>query len=113
MQQTADPETAATLDVIERHPDRYSVHALTAHRKVDELAQLCVRFRPQRAVVGSAEQATELSRLLRAAELATEVGYGEDALCEVAEAKECDTVMAAIVGAAGLAPTLAAAPSTG
>lgn len=101
----------STLDVIERHPERYSVHALTAHRKVDELAHLCRRFRPQVAIVGTAEQAAELSGLLRAANLRTEVTYGEKALCAAAAAEECDTVMASIVGAAGLAPTLAAAKS--
>jgi 1-deoxy-D-xylulose-5-phosphate reductoisomerase len=99
----------STLDVIARHPDRYSVYALTAHRKVSELADLCRRFRPQVAVVGTASQAAELTQLLRAADLPTEVAYGESALCSVAEAEDCDTVMAAIVGAAGLAPTLAAA----
>jgi 1-deoxy-D-xylulose-5-phosphate reductoisomerase len=101
----------STLDVIERHPDRYSVYALTAHSKVNELAELCRRFRPQIAVVGEAAQAAELSRLLGDFDLPTEVAYGEKALCAVASAQECDTVMAAIVGAAGLAPTLAAAHS--
>jgi 1-deoxy-D-xylulose-5-phosphate reductoisomerase len=99
----------STLDVIERHPDRYSVYALTAHRKVDELAQLCRRFRPQVAVVATAAQAHELEQLLRASDLPTNVAYGEKALCEVSADDECDAVMAAIVGAAGLAPTLAAA----
>ncbi len=99
----------STLDVIERHPDRYSVYALTAHRKVLELAQLCQRFRPRVAVVATADQAKELEQLLRASNLETDVGYGEKALCQVAAAQECDAVMAAIVGAAGLAPTLAAA----
>ncbi|MGV3741488.1 MAG: 1-deoxy-D-xylulose-5-phosphate reductoisomerase [Burkholderiaceae bacterium] len=99
----------STLDVIERHPDRYSVYALTAHRKVDELAQLCRRFRPQVAVVATAPQAVELERLLRASDLPTDVAYGENALCQVSAADACDVVMAAIVGAAGLAPTLAAA----
>jgi 1-deoxy-D-xylulose-5-phosphate reductoisomerase len=101
----------STLDVIERHPDRYSVYALTAHSKVNELAELCRRFRPQIAVVGEAAQAAELRRLLGDFDLPTEVAYGEKALCAVASAQECDTVMAAIVGAAGLAPTLAAAHS--
>ncbi len=99
----------STLDVIERHPDRYAVYALTAHRKVDELAQLCRRFRPQVAVVATAAQAAELNGLLSASDICTEVAYGETALCAVAAAEDCDTVMASIVGAAGLAPTLAAA----
>lgn len=99
----------STLDVIARHPDRYALHALTAHTRVDELAALCERFRPQVAVVGSADSAKKLTRLLREKNLKIQVEYGEAALCAVAGAPECDAVMAAIVGAAGLAPTLAAA----
>lgn len=99
----------STLDVIARHPDRYTVYALTAHSKVEQLAEQCLRFKPQVAVVGSAEAAARLSTLLRANDLKTEVAYGEAALCSVASADACDAVMAAIVGAAGLAPTLAAA----
>jgi 1-deoxy-D-xylulose-5-phosphate reductoisomerase len=97
----------STLDVLARHPDKYTVHALTAHSRVEELAAQCRQFRPARAVVGTAEAARELAALL--AGLPTEVGYGEEALCEVASSADTDTVMAAIVGAAGLAPTLAAA----
>ena len=97
----------STLDVLARHPDRYSVYALTAHSKVDELAAQCVQFRPRRAVVGSSAAAARLEALLREQGVACAVSYGEAALCEVAA--EADTVMAAIVGAAGLAPTLAAA----
>ncbi len=99
----------STLDVVVRHPDRYRVFALTAHSKVDELAEQCKRFRPDVAVVGSAEAAQRLSSLLREAQLPTEVSYGETALCDVSSAPACTTVMAAIVGAAGLAPTIAAA----
>ena len=99
----------STLDVIARHPDRYAIYALTAHGRVAELAAQCERFRPKVAVVGSAEAAQQLQTLLSAHGLRTEVTYGEAALCAVASAPECDTVMAAIVGAAGLAPTLAAA----
>lgn len=99
----------STLDVVARHPDRYQVYALTAHTRVDELAAQCERFRPQVAVVGSAAAAQQLIRLLRRKGISTEVEYGEDALCKVASAPSCSTVMAAIVGAAGLAPTLAAA----
>lgn len=99
----------STLDVVARHPERYSVYALTAHSRVGELAVQCARFRPQVAVVGSAEAAQSLSLLLRAQGLPTQVEYGEEALCAVAGAPQCDAVMAAIVGAAGLAPTLAAA----
>lgn len=101
----------STLDVIARHPDRYSVYALTAQSKVEELAQQCARFKPQVAVVGSAEAAGKLQLLLDAQGSHTQVEYGEAALCAVASAPECDSVMAAIVGGAGLAPTLAAARS--
>ncbi|HYD81402.1 MAG TPA: 1-deoxy-D-xylulose-5-phosphate reductoisomerase [Paucimonas sp.] len=99
----------STLDVLARHPDRYRLYALSAHNRVDELAAQCERFRPRRAVVGSAEAARRLQELLRSRQIDTEVEYGEAALCSIAAAPECDTVMAAIVGAAGLAPTLAAA----
>jgi len=100
---------ASTLDVLARHPERYGVYALTAHSQVDQLAAQCAQFRPQVAVVGSADAAQALSRLLRAQGSSTQVEYGEAALCAVASAPQCDAVMAAIVGAAGLAPTLAAA----
>jgi len=99
----------STLDVAARHPDRYRVFALTAHSRVAELAALCQRFQPQFAVVGSAQGASELAALLRRDGVSTEVLWGEDALCQVASAGACDVVMAAIVGAAGLAPTMAAA----
>ena len=100
---------ASTLDVLARHPERYKVYALSAHSKVEPLAALCEQFRPVRAVVGSAAAAAQLVELLRAKGVRTEVEYGEQALCAIAGAPEVDAVMAAIVGAAGLAPTLAAA----
>ena len=99
----------STLDVVGRHPERYSVYALTARDSVEALAEQCARFRPQVAVVGTPAAAQSLARLLRAAGASTEVEYGAAALCAVAAAPQCDTVMAAIVGAAGLAPTMAAA----
>ncbi len=99
----------STLDVLARHPERYAVYALSAHSRVDELAAQCIQFRPARAVVGTAAGASALTALLRAAGVNTEVEYGEAALCAIASAPEVDSVMAAIVGAAGLAPTLAAA----
>ncbi|MEW6759363.1 MAG: 1-deoxy-D-xylulose-5-phosphate reductoisomerase [Pseudomonadota bacterium] len=98
---------ASTLDVLARHPDQYSVYALTAHGRVEELAEACRRHRPQRAVVGTPEAAGRLSQLLEG--LGIVVEHGEQALCDVASSPDTDTVMAAIVGAAGLAPTLAAA----
>jgi 1-deoxy-D-xylulose-5-phosphate reductoisomerase len=99
----------STLDVLARHPDRYRVYALTAQRRVDELAEQCARFRPQVAVVGSAQAAHALEGLLREKGVKTEVAFGDAALSAVSSAPEVDAVMAAIVGAAGLAPTLAAA----
>ncbi|MGT2457033.1 1-deoxy-D-xylulose-5-phosphate reductoisomerase [Cupriavidus basilensis] len=99
----------STLDVVKRHPERYAVHALTAHRQVDKLAALCREFRPAHAVVGTPQAAGELEALLRADGVKTEVGYGEAALEAVAVDPAVDSVMAAIVGAAGLRPTLAAA----
>lgn len=99
----------STLDVVGRHPHRYRVYALTAHTRVAELADQCQRFQPEVAVVGTAAAASELSTLLRARGLRTEVAHGEAALCTVASSSRCDAVMAAIVGGAGLAPTLAAA----
>ena len=99
----------STLDVLVRHPEQYVVHALTANRRVGELLRQCERFHPEIAVVGTAAAASVLERNLRSKGIATEVLYGEKALCEVASSPQCDAVMAAIVGAAGLAPALAAA----
>ncbi len=99
----------STLDVAARHPDRFEVVGLTAHRRVDVLLQQCRQFRPRVAVVSTEGRATELRRLLHAEQLATEVRAGPDALCELAAADEVDAVMAAIVGAAGLRPCMAAA----
>jgi 1-deoxy-D-xylulose-5-phosphate reductoisomerase len=99
----------STLDVVARHPGRYQVYALTAHSSVEALAQQCARFHPRVAVVGTASAAQTLQQRLRELQLRTEVMYGAQALCDVAASAECDMVMAAIVGAAGLASTLAAA----
>ncbi len=98
----------STLDVVARHPDRYEVFALTAHQRVAELAQLCQTHRPRYAVVAADEDAQRLATQLRAAGLATEVLAGAAALSAVAAHDSADTVMAAIVGAAGMVPTLAA-----
>lgn len=99
----------STLDVVARHPDRYQVFALTAHTQVEKLAAQCAQFKPEVAVVGSAGAAAQLQGLLREKKLSTEVLYGPRALCDVASANRCDIVMAAIVGAAGLPSSLAAA----
>ncbi|SAL80988.1 1-deoxy-D-xylulose 5-phosphate reductoisomerase [Caballeronia choica] len=99
----------STLDVVARHPDRFSVHALTAHRNGDKLVAQCLRFQPDLAVVGDADTAAKVAAALRAGGCRTEVLYGAEALVHAASSGQCDTVVAAIVGAAGLAPTLAAA----
>jgi 1-deoxy-D-xylulose-5-phosphate reductoisomerase len=100
---------ASTLDVVARHPDRFSIFALTAHSNHEKLAEQCLQYRPEWAVVGTAEGARLLEARLREAGSATRVGHGPAALVEVAGHAAVDTVVAAIVGAAGLAPTLAAA----
>ncbi|WMW82437.1 1-deoxy-D-xylulose-5-phosphate reductoisomerase [Undibacterium cyanobacteriorum] len=99
----------STLDVVARHPDLYQIFALTAHQQIDKLFEQCQRFCPQYAVLSTADLAAQLQTRLRDAGLATVVLYGPQALCDVASANECDTVMAAIVGAAGLPASLAAA----
>ena len=99
----------STLDVVGRHPERFEVFALTANSRIDELAALCLRHRPRVAVVADAVDAAHLAALLAARQLRTEVVHGEAALVAVSEHPEVDIVMAAIVGAAGLLPTLAAA----
>ena len=98
----------STLDVIARHPERYQAFALTGYSRMAELEQLCVRHRPQFAVVADEVSAGRLQAALNAAGMPTRVLVGEDALCEVASHPQVDAVMAAIVGAAGLKPTLAA-----
>lgn len=99
----------STLDVIARHPDRYRVQALTAHSKVDELFEQCKCFQPQMAVIGTDEAADRLQALCKQSGLDTQVFCGPDALDTVASHDDVDTVVAAIVGAAGLMSTLAAA----
>ncbi|MDR5906331.1 1-deoxy-D-xylulose-5-phosphate reductoisomerase [Franzmannia qiaohouensis] len=98
----------STLDVIARHPDRYRLHALTAHTSREALLALCQRHHPAVAVLAHEADAVWLRERLAAAGLDTQARAGEAALVEVAEASEVDVVMAAIVGAAGLLPTLAA-----
>ncbi|UTW08759.1 1-deoxy-D-xylulose-5-phosphate reductoisomerase [Pseudomonas benzenivorans] len=98
----------STLDVIARHPERYQVFALSGHSRVAELEALCLIHRPRFAVVADADSARALQEGLHAAGLDTRVLTGEEGLCQVAAHAEVDAVMAAIVGAAGLKPTLAA-----
>ncbi len=97
-----------TLDVVARHPERFRIFALTANHRVEALHEQCRRFRPRYAVLQQESDATRLQQALRSEGLPTEVLAGERALAEVASHPEVNTVMAAIVGAAGLKPTLAA-----
>lgn len=99
----------STLDVIARHPERFEVFALSAATKVDELFAQCVHFSPQFAVMASAPHAALLADKLKASGLPTRVLSGEGAIEEIASHEQADAVMAAIVGAAGLGPCLAAA----
>lgn len=98
-----------TLDVIARHPDRFELLAISAHSRADVLFEQCLVHRPRWAVLASADAAQALQRRLREAGLATEVLHGAAALEQIAAHPDVDAVMAAIVGAAGLAPCLAAA----
>lgn len=98
-----------TLDVIARHPDRFEVFALSAATKVDAMLAQCARFRPQFAVMASPAHGAELERLLKANGLSTLVLSAPDAIETIASHESVDAVMAAIVGAAGLASCMAAA----
>jgi 1-deoxy-D-xylulose-5-phosphate reductoisomerase len=100
---------ASTLDVIERHPDRFSVAALAAHRQWPALLEQIARFRPAYAALLDVQAARELDEAVKREGLSTQVLGGPEGLCEVATLPGADTVVAGIVGSAGLAPTLAAA----
>ncbi|MBI2278106.1 MAG: 1-deoxy-D-xylulose-5-phosphate reductoisomerase [Dechloromonas sp.] len=99
----------STLDIIRRHPDRYRAFALCAHSQLDKLFEQCREFRPRFAVLRDGQLADQLAERCRQAGLDTEVRHGVEALVELSSLPEVDSVMAAIVGAAGLEPTLAAA----
>ena len=99
----------STLDVVARHLDRFEVFALSAATQVDLLLAQCAQFRPRYAVMASAPHAALLAEKLKANSLQTQVIQAHDALELIASHTEIDAVMAAIVGAAGLAPCLAAA----
>jgi 1-deoxy-D-xylulose-5-phosphate reductoisomerase len=99
----------STLDVLARHPDRFVVLALTAATQVELLFQQCLSFKPALAVMVNAESASALATKLKDAGSPTRVLAGPQGLLEVAAHEDADVVMAAIVGAAGLAPCLAAA----
>lgn len=99
---------ASTLKVVAENREQFSIVALVAGSNVAKMSQLCMTWRPKYAVMASAEAAQQLSHQLFAQGCNTEVLYGEQAMCQVASCDEVDTVMAAIVGAAGLLPTMAA-----
>jgi 1-deoxy-D-xylulose-5-phosphate reductoisomerase len=97
-----------TLDVASRHPGQFKVVALSAHRDIEGMITLCLRHRPRYAVMGDAITAATLSRRLAEKKSTVEVLHGADGLKEIACLDEVSYVMAGIVGAAGLLPTLAA-----
>ncbi len=99
----------STLNVLSRHKDQFSIHALTAHSNIDLLAELCIQHNPKYAVLLDEDKAAQFEKLISNKDITTKVLSGIDNLVAVANAKEVDYVMAAIVGAAGLQPTLAAA----
>lgn len=98
----------STLNVIGQHPEYYKVFALTAHQRIKELAELCIKYKPMFAVVTDKDKQQKLQLWLNEYGLKTEVLQGKEALCCVASHPQVDAVMAAIIGAAGLEPTLAA-----
>jgi len=99
----------SALDVVARHPDRFAIATVAAQRNVAKLLDVCRRFRPAFAALLDADAARALAAALAAEGLPTRVGAGPAALVEAAVWEGADTVLAAIVGGAGLAPTLAAA----
>jgi 1-deoxy-D-xylulose-5-phosphate reductoisomerase len=100
---------SSALDVIARHPERFRLGAVAAHRNWKALLDICLRFRPQLAALLDPDAAGLLERELRSRGARTDVASGESALVAVGTFPDADTIIAAIVGAAGLVPTLAAA----
>ncbi|HMM66380.1 MAG TPA: 1-deoxy-D-xylulose-5-phosphate reductoisomerase [Dokdonella sp.] len=100
---------ASTLDVVARHPDRFRITALSAHRDVRALAERCPQLRPELAIIAAPDRAGELEQRLKADGVGARVLAGPQALVEGAEGSHADCVVAAIVGSAGLESTLAAA----
>ena len=96
------------LDVLARHPDRFSVHALTAYSNATGLLKQCQQHNPKVAVLVDEVAAEQFKQLARKNRLTISVLQGEEGLAQVSSAEGVDTVMAGIVGAAGLLPTLAA-----
>lgn len=99
----------STLDVLARHPEQFSVYALTAASQVDLMLAQCAKFQPQVAVMAQEGAGRLLAEKVKAEGLPVQVRWGAQALDEVSSAPQVDAVMAAIVGAAGLSPCLAAA----
>ena len=99
----------STLDVVARHPDRFEVFALSAATQVDLLLAQCAQFRPRYAVMASAPHAQLLAEKIKENSLPTRVLFEVNAIENIASHPDVDAVMAAIVGAAGLGPCLAAA----
>jgi 1-deoxy-D-xylulose-5-phosphate reductoisomerase len=100
-----------TLDVIARHPERFEVYALSAHTNVDEMLVQCEQFEPKVAVMADSDAERLLSQRLKSKGLRVQTSSGAAALAAIASDAQVDIVMAAIVGAAGLSPSLAAAKS--
>ncbi|REL32399.1 1-deoxy-D-xylulose-5-phosphate reductoisomerase [Thalassotalea euphylliae] len=99
----------STLDIVRRHPERFTVISMSANSRVENMLAQCIEFKPQYVVMGCQETATKLSTLLVENGIANiDVSYGEQALCDIASSDQVDTVMAAIVGSSGLMPTLSA-----
>lgn len=99
----------STLDVLSRHPNDYQVYALAANRSVDALFEQCCAVKPTIAVMLDKDSARQLAEKISAQQLNIEVRAGEQALIDIAASEQTNIVVAAIVGAAGLMPTLAAA----
>ncbi|MFD2165850.1 1-deoxy-D-xylulose-5-phosphate reductoisomerase [Thalassotalea euphylliae] len=98
-----------TLDVVRRHPKRFSIVSLSAHSRVDKMLEQCIEFTPKTVVMGSNKAADSLKEKLRERGINDiAVLYGPQALCDIAAANDADTVMAAIVGSSGLMPTMSA-----
>jgi 1-deoxy-D-xylulose-5-phosphate reductoisomerase len=100
-----------TLDVVEKHPEKFSIYALTAHSNTNLLFEQCQKYSPAYAVMVDAQAAQELQQLLNQKNSRTEVLAGKQALIEIAGNANSEIVVAGIVGAAGLLPTLAAVKS--
>ncbi|CAM3827028.1 1-deoxy-D-xylulose-5-phosphate reductoisomerase [Xenorhabdus thuongxuanensis] len=98
----------STLSVVRNNPEKFSVIALVAGKNIEVMAQQCLEFHPQYVAMADEQSAKSLRQLLQEQGSQTEVLFGEDAICDLAALEDVDQVMSAIVGVAGLLPTLAA-----